>query len=335
LGAGMVSPNPMVGAVIVHQNIIIGEGYHQKYGEAHAEVNAINSVFEKYPNAENLLQESTIYVSLEPCSHFGKTPPCADLIIKHKISNVVIGCTDPNEKVKGKGISRLIEAGLHVEVGILEMDCMRLNKRFFTSITKQRPYIILKWAQTINGFFAPSDESQFWISSKTSQALVHHWRSVEDCILVGTNTARIDNPQLSVRLTSGKNPKRAVIDRDLSLSKDLILFDNSQETYIFNIQETKIIGRTKYIAIEEFDYLLPQYILYQLYLNDVQSLIIEGGAKTLQTFIDANLWDEARVFSNEKTLESGIKAPIFSGQLISSDNIDTDILQVYENKQLH
>ena len=332
MGAGLVSPNPMVGAVIVHQDKIIGEGYHQKYGEAHAEVNAINYVLQKYADAEKMLQESTIYVSLEPCSHFGKTPPCADLIVKHKIPHVVIGCIDGNEKVKGKGVEKLTSAGIKVEVGILDKECIDLNKRFFTSLTKQRPYIILKWAQTNDGFFAPDNDSQFWISSKTAQTMVHQWRTEEDCILVGKNTAKIDNPQLNVRLVKGRNPKRAVIDRDLSLPKDLFLFDNSQETFVFNIQETKIIDKTKYIAIEEFDYLLPQYILYQLYLNDVQSLVIEGGAKTLQTFIDANLWDEARVFVSENNLESGIKAPKISGKLISTDELETDVLRVYENK---
>lgn len=331
LGAGSVSPNPMVGAVIVYKNKIIGEGYHQKYGEAHAEVNAINSVLKKHSNAQNLLQQCTIYVSLEPCSHFGKTPPCTNLIIKHKIPKVVIGCTDFNPTVKGNGIKILQNAGVNVVLGILEQECIELNKRFFTSIAKQRPYIILKWAQTADGFFAPNNGTQFWITSATAKTLVHQWRAQEDCILVGKNTAKIDNPQLNVRLVEGKNPKRAVIDRDLQLPKGLFLFDNSQQTFVFNIQNTHTQHQTKYIAIEEFDYLLPQYILYQLYLNDVQSLIIEGGAKTLQTFIDANLWDEARIFTGPQNLFTGIIAPKIEGKLTSVNNLDDDILNVYKN----
>ncbi len=332
LGAGYVSPNPMVGAVIVHNNKIIGEGYHQKYGQAHAEVNAINWVLNNYLDAEIKLQQSTIYVSLEPCSHYGKTPPCADLIIKYKIPNVVIGCTDFNPKVIGKGIGKLKNAGINVTYGVLEYECVNLNKRFFTSINKQRPYIILKWAQTVDGFFAPHGNVQYWITSATAKTLVHKWRSQEDCILVGKNTAKIDNPQLNVRLVTGSNPKRAVIDCDLELPNNLFLFNNSEETFVFNHLKTSINGKTKYIAIEEFDYLLPQYILYQLYLNDVQSLIIEGGSKTLQTFIDANLWDEARIFTGQKHLFDGIKAPSIKGELLSTQNIETNILDIFINK---
>ncbi|TAE36380.1 MAG: bifunctional diaminohydroxyphosphoribosylaminopyrimidine deaminase/5-amino-6-(5-phosphoribosylamino)uracil reductase RibD [Sphingobacteriales bacterium] len=328
LGAGNVSPNPMVGAVIVHQGRIIGEGYHQQYGQAHAEVNAINAVLKKYPDAITLLQQSTLYVSLEPCSHYGKTPPCALLIIKHKIPKVVIGCTDPNPRVSGKGIELLKNTGTEVSVGVLEKECMALNKRFFTSITKQRPYIILKWAQTADGFFAPANGVQHWITSAPAKTLVHKWRTQEDCILVGTHTAKIDNPQLNVRLVAGRNPKRAFIDRDLSLPKDFFLLDNSQKTFVFNCKKTTTQGNTKYIAIEEFDYLLPQYILYQLYLNDVQSLIIEGGAKTLQTFIDAGLWDEARVFTSAKNLSTGIKVPHIKGNTVSVDSIGGDTLKI-------
>ena len=312
----------------MHNNKIIGEGYHQKYGQAHAEVNAINWVLNNYLDAEFKLKQSTFYVSLEPCSHYGKTPPCADLIIKYKIPNVVIGCTDFNPKVKGKGIGKLKNAGINVTYGVLEYECLNLNKRFFTSINKQRPYIILKWAQTADGFFAPHGNVQYWITSATAKTLVHKWRSQEDCILVGKNTAKIDNPQLNVRLISGRNPKRAVIDRDLELPQLLNLFDNSQETFVFNLNHTAVKGKTKYIAIEDFDYLLPQYILYQLYLNDVQSLIIEGGTKMLQTFIDGNLWDEARIFTGEKSMGEGIKAPIISGKLISSYKVGNDNLKI-------
>jgi len=328
LGAGNVSPNPMVGAVIVFQNRIIGEGYHQKYGQAHAEVNAINDALAKYPSALELLQQSTLYVSLEPCSHFGKTPPCAHLIVKYKIPNVVIGCTDFNPVVSGNGIKILKDAGINVLVGVLAVECLALNKRFFTSITKQRPYIILKWAQTADGFFAPENGMQYWITSAPAKALVHQWRATEDCVLVGSHTAKIDNPQLNVRLVAGRNPKRAVIDRELTLPENLFLLDSSQETFVFNTQKTTTVGITKYIAIEEFDYLLPQYILYQLYLNDVQSLIIEGGIKVLQSFIDAGLWDEARIFTGPQNLLSGIKAPQIEGKTISVDSIGVDKLKI-------
>lgn len=330
LGLGNVSPNPMVGAVIVLDNKIIGEGYHQKYGEAHAEVNAINWVLNNCLDAENKLKLSTIYVSLEPCSHFGKTPPCVDLLIKHQLAHVVIGCTDLNPLVAGKGIAKLQSAGIKVTYGVLESECLQLNKRFFTSITKHRPYIILKWAQTADGFFAPNGNLQYWITSEPAKTLVHKWRSQEDCILVGKNTAKIDNPQLNVRLVAGRNPKRAVIDRNLELSQQLNLFDNTQETFVFNLNHTAVKGKTKYIAIEDFDYLLPQYILYQLYLNDVQSIIIEGGAKTLQTFIDATLWDEARIFTGKANLIEGIKAPTFIGKLVSSCKVGNDSLDILE-----
>ena len=328
LGLGNVSPNPMVGAVVVYQNKIIGEGYHEKYGAAHAEVNAIQQVLDNFQNAEELLQESTIYVTLEPCSHFGKTPPCADLIIKHHIPNVIIGCLDPFENVNGKGIEKLMAAGINVITGILEQECKALNKRFFTRVNKQRPYVILKWAETEDGLFAPNDDSQKWITGEEVKRLVHLWRSQEDCVLVGKNTAQIDNPQLNVRLIKGRNPKRAVIDRKLQLSKDLNLFDNSTKTFIFNEIKTDLEDNTIYIGIEDFDHFLPQYILYQLYLQDVQSLIIEGGIKTLQTFIDANLWDEARIFTGNVKWGEGKKAPRINGKTVEKQQIKNDQLTI-------
>lgn len=313
LGAGSVSPNPMVGAVITHQGKIIGEGYHQKYGEAHAEVNAIADVFLKHENAVELLKEAIIYVTLEPCAHFGKTPPCSDLIIQHQIPEVVIGCTDPFSKVNGKGIEKLQNAGIKVTTGVLEQECLALNKRFFTRVEKQRPYIILKWAQTLNGYFATKDGPQKWISGKEAKMLVHQWRSEEDCVLVGKRTAEIDNPQLNVRLVEGKNPKRAVIDRDLKLDKKLHLFDNSIETFVFNKALTDVKENVKYISIEDFDFFLPQYLLYQLYLQDIQSVIVEGGIKTLEMFISAGLWDEARILVSPIAWEDGLKAPEING----------------------
>jgi len=332
LGAGKVSPNPMVGAVIVHHDVIIGEGYHETYGRAHAEVNAVNQVLANFGSAEKLLRESTIYVSLEPCAHYGKTPPCADLIIEHRIPQVVIGCRDPFHAVDGKGTEKLKAAGIEVTSGILENECQFLNRRFFTKVQQHRPYVILKWAQTQNGFFAPDDNSQFWITGEESRQLVHRWRGEEDAILVGKNTAAIDNPQLNVRFGEGRPPKRVVIDRKLELSHELHLFDQSVETFVFNEIKTDVDGKIKYIALEDFDRYVPQYILYQLYLQDVQSLIIEGGAHTLNAFIEAGLWDEARVFTGEATLNSGINAPKTNGIIAADIPSGADHLQIIYNK---
>lgn len=328
LGAGYVSPNPMVGAVIVHQDKIIGEGYHRQYGGPHAEVNAVNMVLTNFADAEELLKESTIYVSLEPCAHYGKTPPCADLIIKHQIPNVVVGCRDPFDQVNGKGIEKLQEAGINVEVGILEKECRELNKRFFTRVKSQRPYIILKWAKTADGFFAPDDDRQFWISGPESRRLVHQWRSEEDAVLIGKNTAMIDNPQLNLRYWEGKAPKRIVIDRRLELSRDLNIYDQSVETLIFNEVKTDVEDNIKYIALEDFDRFVPHYILYQLYLQDIQSVIIEGGAHTLNTFIEAGLWDEARIFTGKSVLNKGIPSPTITGVVADEYKVGEDTLAI-------
>ena len=332
LGIGYVSPNPMVGAVIVHNEQIIGEGHHQRYGQAHAEVNAVNDVVQRYSNYEELLRESTIYVSLEPCAHYGKTPPCADLIIKHQIPRVVVGCRDPFDAVNGKGIEKLQTVGVEVVVGFLEKECRWLNRRFFTRVQKHRPYVILKWAQTSNGYFAPGDGSQFWITGTESKKLVHQWRAEEDAVLVGKNTAAIDNPQLNVRYGDGKSPKRIVIDRRLELDTQLHLFDQSVETIIFNQVKTDFDGKIKYIALEDFDRYVPQYILYQLYLQDIQSVIIEGGAKTLQAFIEADLWDETRVFTGATTLEKGIPAPQLNKVAPETYKVGEDKLEIIYNR---
>lgn len=332
LGLGKVSPNPMVGAVIVLDDKIIAEGYHQQYGQAHAEVNAVNDVLTKFDNAEELLKRSTIYVSLEPCAHYGKTPPCADLIIKHQIPKVVVGCRDPFDQVDGKGIEKLKAAGIEVTVGVLGDECKWLNRRFFTRVQKQRPYVILKWAQTSDDFFAPLDQQQFWITGPESRKLVHQWRSEEDAILVGKNTAAIDNPQLNVRYGDGQSPKRVVIDRRLELNHDLHVFDQSVETFIFNEVKTDVDGNIKYIALEDFDRYVPQYILYQLYLQDVQSVIIEGGAATLNSFIEAGVWDEARIFTGDVTLTAGIKAPKINGIIASEVSSGADHLQILYNQ---
>lgn len=334
LGAGRVSPNPMVGAVVVHEGKIIGEGYHQNYGEAHAEVNAIARVLADFDNAAELLKQSVIYVSLEPCAHYGKTPPCADLIIKHQIPLVVVGCRDPFEQVDGKGIEKLKAAGIEVIAGVLEKECQWLNRRFFTRVQKHRPYIILKWAQTNDGFFAPDNGSQLWITGTESRTLVHKWRSEEDAILVGKNTAAIDNPQLNVRYWEGRSPKRVVIDRKLELNKDLNIFDQSVDTLIFNEIKFNVDGKNKYIALEDFERYVPQYILYQLYLQDIQSVIIEGGARTLHSFIEAGLWDEARIFTGKTVLKNGIKAPQITGIIAEEIQVGYDSLQIVLNKPI-
>lgn len=332
LGAGNVSPNPMVGAVIVHDGKIIGEGYHQQYGQAHAEVNAVNQVLANFDAAEKLLRDSIIYVSLEPCAHYGKTPPCADLIIKHRIPEVVVGCRDPFPEVDGKGIEKLKDAGIEVTLGVLEDECRFLNRRFFTKVQKHRPYVILKWAQTQDGFFAPDDDSQFWITGAESRKLVHQWRGEEDAVLIGKNTALIDNPQLNVRYSEGRSPKRIVIDRRLELSHHLHLFDQSVDTFVFNEIKTDVDGKIKYIALEDFDRYVPQYILYQLYLQDIQSVIIEGGAHTLNSFIAAGVWDEARIFTGQTTLKTGIKAPEINGIIAGKMPSGTDHLQIVYNQ---
>jgi len=324
LGLGFVSPNPIVGAVVVYKGRIIGEGYHHRYGEPHAEVNAINQVISKFPDHAELLKQSAIYVSLEPCAHYGKTPPCAE---------VIIGCRDPFDQVNGKGIEKLKNAGIKVVAGVLENECKWLNRRFFTQVQKQRPYIIVKWAQTADGFFAPLNNSQYWISGLESRKLVHQWRGEEDAILIGKNTAVTDNPMLNVRYGHGKQPKRIVIDRKLELKKDLNIFDQSVETLVFNEIKMDTDGKNKYIALEDFERFVPQYILFQLYLQDIQSVIIEGGAFTLNSFIEAGLWDEARIFTGKTILKEGIKAPFITGNIAGEFLSGTDKLLMLVNSR--
>tara|TARA_B110001454_G_scaffold95322_1_gene90484 strand:- start:91 stop:1119 length:1029 start_codon:yes stop_codon:yes gene_type:complete len=323
---GSVSPNPMVCSVIVCQDKIIGEGYHEKYGSHHAEVNAINNVKDK-----SLLSKSTLYVNLEPCAHFGKTPPCSDLIIEHKIPKVVIGCVDSFSEVSGKGIEKMKNAGIEVVVGVLEKESRVLNKRFFTFCEKKRPYIILKWAESIDGFIAPKNQTvPFWMTSNESKKLVHQWRSEEDAILVGRITAEKDNPSITVRETEGNNPIRIVIDKDLKLSTDLNLFNTEANTLIFNNIKSDEKGTNKFIKID-FNNLIES-ILQELYKQNIQSVIIEGGSKTLQSFIDTNMWDEARIFTTNKTLSKGVKSPTIEGEIISEDKIGEDALEILCNE---
>ena len=324
-GLENVSPNPMVGSVIVYENTIIGEGYHKQYGKEHAEVNAIASVKDK-----SLLKDSTLYVNLEPCAHFGKTPPCSNLIIENKIPKVVIGCVDTFSDVNGKGIIKMEKAGIEVNIGVLEKESQELNKRFFTFHEKRRPYIILKWAESKDGFIAPKDQTTpFWMTSYDSKKLVHQFRAEEDAILVGRVTAEKDNPSLTVREIEGENPTRVVIDKEMKLSEKLSLFNNEAKTIIFNTQKTKTINSNYYIKIEYKN--LINNVLCELYKQNIQSLIIEGGAKTLQSFIDKNLWDEARIFTANKTLVEGVKSPNIEGEIIYETAINEDKLEIIKN----
>ena len=387
LGMGNVAPNPMVGAVLVHEDKIIGEGYHQRYGEAHAEVNCINSVKEEH---QSLIVQSTMYVSLEPCAHFGKTPPCADLIIKHKIPKVVIGCRDPFVLVNGNAIQKLNAAGVEVTLGILETECKELNKRFFLFHIENRPYVVLKWAETGDAKIAapslpltpsgrggtanaqnqpkqnsfsdnkdsntseplsadslPTGEgrggavSRLFISNDFTNRLVHKWRSEEMAICVGTNTALFDDPSLTTRLWPGTNPIRVVVDMHLRLPKSLKLFDGNTPTIVFNLHQhnlpfekisaidLKTIGVSNYQVTEDVS--LVHQMLNALCRMRIQSVLIEGGAQLLQSFIDEGIWDETRVITNEELIiGSGLPAPILKNhQLTSMEQIATDTIRFY------
>ena len=330
-GLGTTYPNPLVGSVIVHKDRVIGEGWHYKSGLAHAEVNAISSVEDK-----SLLQEATIYVSLEPCSHFGKTPPCADLIISCGIKQVVIGSLDPNPKVSGQGIQKLMDAGCDVTIGILEKDCDELNKRFFTFHQKKRPYIILKWAESKDGFIAPaaanrtSVKEPVWISNRISRQLVHKLRAEEQAILIGTNTVEADNPSLTVRDWRGANPLRVVIDKNLRLPITASVFDEGAPTIII-IEKSQTNKDNLIYELIDFSETIAAQICDVLYRYKIQSLIVEGGSKTLQTFIDEKLWDEALIFKGNVTLENGIAAPKIKGNPFSEEKIKEDSLQQFKN----
>ena len=331
-GLGTTFPNPMVGSVIVHKGKIIGEGYTSPYGGAHAEVNAVNSVKDK-----KLLTEVTLYVTLEPCSHYGKTPPCADLIIKHQIPNVVIGLLDPHEKVAGKGVEKLKAAGCNVIVGVLEKECREHHKRFLTYHIKKRPYIILKWAETADGFIAPSQDKRrnnpepYWISNPYSQQLVHQWRSQEQAILVGTNTVLADNPKLNVRHWKGQNPIRIVLDRELKISNKHNVLDGSIKTIIITAHLPKNPQHGITYKVIDFENNLAIQICTILHKHEILSVIIEGGAKTLQSFIDSQLWDEARIFKGKDQFEEGLKSPRIHGFLEKETQIESDILTLLKH----
>ncbi len=331
LGGVSVSPNPLVGAVIVHQDEIIGEGYHQKFGEAHAEVNAVNSVKDK-----SLFPESTIYVTLEPCSHFGKTPPCADLLVRSQFKRVVIAQIDPFSEVSGRGIEKLRNAGIQVDCGILETEAKELNKRFITFHTKKRPFVTLKWAQTSDGFMDRdrSEQNQTginWISQPETQVITHQLRTSEQAILVGWRTVQNDNPSLTARAFSGTNPIRIVLDPQLQASQNATLFTDGLRTLILNGKEENVSGPVQYVKLENFS---PESILSKLHELQINSVIIEGGAFTLTQFIESGLWDEALVIVGEHEFKSGMKAPVLSKMINHQVPFGNDLLNYYHNYSL-
>ena len=345
LATGNTAPNPMVGAVLVHNGRIIGEGYHRRYGEAHAEVNCIDSVVaEDLP----LISAATLYVSLEPCAHHGKTPPCADLILRHHIRKVVVGCRDPFVQVNGKGIDKLKSAGVEVITGVLEERCQQLNKRFFTFNILHRPYVVLKWAQTLDRKLAPDyslageQKARLFITNQHTNRIVHKWRAEEAAILVGTNTALLDDPELSARLWPGSSPLRIVVDMHLRLPQSLKLFDGQIPTIVFNLHqqntplekislsELQKLGVAYYQVTEDVS--LVHQMLNALYRMNVLSVMVEGGAQMLQSFIDEQAWDEAKIITNEKMeIRSGIPAPILKNSALrSQQSIGTDVIRSYD-----
>ncbi|NEW78772.1 MAG: bifunctional diaminohydroxyphosphoribosylaminopyrimidine deaminase/5-amino-6-(5-phosphoribosylamino)uracil reductase RibD [Gelidibacter sp.] len=331
-GFGFTYPNPLVGSVIVFNNKIIGEGWHKKAGEPHAEVNAINSVKDK-----SLLKQATIYVNLEPCSHYGKTPPCANLIVENGIKKVVIGSMDSNSKVSGKGILHLQNNGCDVIVGVLEQECLNLNKRFFTFHNKKRPFIILKWAETQDGFIdklrdSTSENLPNWISNAYSQQLVHKMRVEEQAILVGTNTALNDNPKLNARNWFGLDLVRIVLDKSLKIPSHYNLLDGSLKTiFITEKVPYKSLNENTYFEQIDFNKNFAEQICDVLYNHEIQSVIIEGGAQTLKTFIAENLWDEAHVFVGNTKFEKGIKSPELKKTPNEIRKISDDALKIYKN----
>lgn len=339
-GAGRVAPNPLVGAILVYRNRIIGEGFHQEFGSPHAEVNCIASVTDE---DRHLIKESELYVSLEPCAHFGKTPPCSDLIIRNRIPKVVVGSKDPFPEVNGKGIEKMKNAGIEVVTGVLEAECMDMNKRFYSFQEQHRPYIILKWAQTRDHAIALPDGSAVAISNEYTNRLVHRWRSEEAAILIGTRTALLDNPSLTTRLWPGNSPIRLLLDLELKLSPALHVFDNKTPTVIFNLHRHeagnggtgKVANGNWYYRINDRRKLIKE-LLDALYVLEIQSVLIEGGAKTLQMFIDAGTWDEARVITNEQLgIPSGIKAPqLFNEKRLKSEYFLTDRIDYFVSASL-
>lgn len=330
-GLGFTAPNPMVGAVLVYNERIIGEGYHAGYGQAHAEVNCIASVAEE---DKQYIPASVLYVSLEPCAHFGKTPPCTDLVIQNRIPKVVIGCRDPFAQVNGKGVAKLENAGIEVLTGVLEQECMELNKRFFTFHTAHRPYVVLKWAQTINGKLGTGTKDRLIITNPETNRKVHKWRSEEASILVGTQTVLLDDPSLDNRLWTGNSPVRLVLDLWLNLPQVLKIYNQQQRTVIFNLQSDEETGNLRYYKLANETGIIPQ-ILTACYELQLQSILVEGGTRLLQSFIDAGIWDEMRVITNDHmSVETGIGAPVFPPmEPLYTEKIISDTIRYYKNPE--
>lgn len=326
LGSGHVSSNPMVGCVVVKDNQIIGEGYHEKFGQAHAEVQAIQSVADK-----SLLEGATLYVNLEPCSHYGKTPPCSHLIVEHKIARVVFANIDPNPLIAGAGFEYLMSNGIEVIQGILEEEGRELNRRFFTYMENKRPYIILKWAETADGFLAKENFDSKWISNDLSRKLVHKWRTEEDVVLVGTNTALYDNPQLNVRDWTGRNPVRAFIDKQLQVPVGAHLLDASQETICYNHLEQDVRNLVEYVKVDPLDDMLD-VIIQDMYVRKHLSILVEGGTHLVKSFMKKGLWDEIRIFRSPNEFGAGIESPVVRAKAFSHEMILDDELIVYRNK---
>jgi diaminohydroxyphosphoribosylaminopyrimidine deaminase/5-amino-6-(5-phosphoribosylamino)uracil reductase len=327
-GAGRVAPNPLVGAVLVHDDRIIGEGWHRQYGQPHAEVNCLASVTEA---DSHLVPYSTLYVSLEPCAHFGKTPPCSRLIIDQKIPRVVVGCRDPFTEVNGKGIEQVKAAGIEVIEPVLEAACRELNRRFFTWVEQQRPYVILKWAQTADDFMGSGSADRLLISGSAAQQRVHRWRSEEAAILVGKRTALYDNPQLTNRYWNGPQPVRVVIDSRLELPLSLHLFDGHARTVVLNEQKHHPDGNPAYVQVPAKASV--RELLQALYDLRLQSILVEGGAAVLQRFLEAGLWDEIRVLeSRSKKAGTGLKAPVApETKLVREEELEQDVIRYYQN----
>jgi diaminohydroxyphosphoribosylaminopyrimidine deaminase / 5-amino-6-(5-phosphoribosylamino)uracil reductase len=327
-----VFPNPMAGCVIVYKRKIIGEGYHERFGGPHAEINALNSVKNK-----DLLKDSTLYVSLEPCSHYGKTPPCADAIIKYGIKQVVIGCVDPNPLVKGKGIAKLVQNGCDVITGVIENECVELNRIFFTFHREKRPYIILKWAMTRDGFMdkvRTRNEKPLKITGKEADKLTHRWRSEEQAVMVGTNTVLMDNPFLTVRHVKGRSPVRIILDKNLKIPSNSNIFSNFAPVIVFNGKKNSKSGNREYVKTG-FNRHKLEGILNELYKRNIQSVLVEGGAELLNSFIKQGLWDEARVFSSGKKIGEGIKSPEIGCKSFSKVKIGKDTLNLYRQSKFN
>lgn len=329
-GLGKVSPNPLVGAVLVYEGKIIGEGWHRVFGEAHAEVNAVDDC--RKNGYSDLISRSTLFVNLEPCNHYGKTPPCTELILTNKIPEVIIGMRDPFSKVEGEGIQRLKQAGIRVTEGILKTACEELNRRFITWQTRKRPYIILKFAQSVDGFIAPKDSQGkiHWISNANSRRLVHKWRSEEDAVMAGYHTIRKDNPKLTLRDWPGRNPVRIVVDDNLSLPSSSQVLDGECPTLLFNVKKDETRGNLEFIRFNPEES-LPVQVCKALKARNIQSVIVEGGRRLFRKFLDEGLWDEARIFTATQKLGDGIQAPDISGTEIRKEMILEDELRILRN----